>query len=154
VVSRVLPLLTRRPREVGEWLPPLSRHGLALGDVALALRSLWGDAAPLSPASLTRRKAHWQLASEVWQPRRREDLAGVDVWADGRSVKAGLEAPKAALRLLIGALPEGQKVGLAVESGQRESTEAWGAMLRARHARGRRPWRWTLADGQVGLWAA
>jgi putative transposase len=31
-VSRVRPLFKRRTREVGEWLPRLYLHGLALGD--------------------------------------------------------------------------------------------------------------------------
>ena len=62
-VSRVLPLFKRRTREVGELLPQLYLHGLALGDFDLALRGLLGDAAPLSPASLARLKA--QLAARV-----------------------------------------------------------------------------------------
>jgi putative transposase len=36
-VSRVLPLFQRRTREVGELLPQLYLHGLALGDFELAL---------------------------------------------------------------------------------------------------------------------
>ena len=153
-VSRVLPLLKRRTREVGELLPTLYLHGLALGDFDLALRGLLGDAAPLSPASLTRLKAHWQLEYEVWKQRRLDDLEVVYVWADGLYVKAGLEDTKAALLVMIGALTNGQKVVLAVESGQRESKESWGAMLRGLRARGLKPWRCTIADGHLGIWAA
>jgi putative transposase len=153
-VRRVLPLLKRRPREVGALRPTLSLPGLALGDFDLALRGLLGAAAPLSPASLTRLKAHWQLAYEVWKPRRLEDVAVVDVWAAGLYVNAGLEDPKAALLVMIGALANGQKVGLAVESGQRASKDSWGALLRDLRARGLKPWRWTIADGHWGLWAA
>jgi transposase-like protein len=69
-------------------------------------------------------------------------------------VKAGLEASKAALLVLIGALTNGQKVVLAVESGQRESKESWGAILRDLRARGLQPWRCTIADGHLGIWAA
>ena len=69
-------------------------------------------------------------------------------------MKAGLEASKAALLVLIGALTTGQKVVRAVESGQRESKESWGAVLRDLRARGLRPWRCTSADGHLGLWAA
>jgi hypothetical protein len=96
-VSRVLPLLKRRTREVGDLLPTLYVHGLALGDFDLALRGLLGDAAPVSPASLARLKATWQLDYEAWKQRRLDDLEVVDVWADGLYVKAGLEATKAAL---------------------------------------------------------
>ena len=48
VVSRVLPLFQRRTRQVGEVLPQLYWHGLALGDFELALRGLLGQGAPLS----------------------------------------------------------------------------------------------------------
>jgi len=47
-VSRVLPLFKRQTKEVGELLPQLYLHGLALGDFELALRGLLGDGAPLS----------------------------------------------------------------------------------------------------------
>src|ERR1043166_9329038 len=59
-VRRVFPLFKRQTKEVGELLPQLYLHGLALGDFELALRSLLGEGAPLSPASLLRLKAQWQ----------------------------------------------------------------------------------------------
>jgi hypothetical protein len=40
--------------------------------------------------------------------------------------EGGLEDGKAALLVVIGATREGEKVVLAVESGQRESKESWG----------------------------
>jgi putative transposase len=153
-VSRVLPLFKRRTREVGELLPTLYLHGLALGDFDLALRGLLGEAAPLSPASLARLKAQWQLEYEAWKRRRLDDLEVVYAWADGLYVKAGLEETRAALLVLIGALTTGQKIVLAVESGQRESQESWGAVLRDLRARGLKPWRCTIADGHLGIWAA
>jgi putative transposase len=153
-VSRVLPLFRRRTRQVGDLLPRLYLHGLALGDFELALRGLLGEAAPLSPSSLARLTAQWQLEYEAWQQRRLDDLEVVYVWADGLYVKAGLEDTKAALLVVIGALTDGRKVVLAVESGQRESKESWGAVLRHLRARGLKPWRCTSADGHLGIWAA
>jgi putative transposase len=108
----------------------------------------------LSPTSLTRLKAQWQLEYEAWKRRRLDDLEVVYVWADGLYVKAGLEESKAALLVLIGALTDGRKVVLAVESGQRESKESWGGVLRDLRARGLQPWRCTIADGHLGIWAA
>lgn len=153
-VSRVLPLFQRRTRQVGELLPQLYLHGLALGDFELALRGLLGEGAPLSSASLARLKASWQLEYDAWKQQRLDDVEVVYVWADGLYVKAGIEDSKAALLVLIGALTDGQKVVLAVESGQRESKESWGAVLRDLRARGLRPWRCTIADGHLGIWAA
>jgi len=68
-------------------------------------------------------------------------------------VKAGLEDGQAALLVMIGALTDGRKVVLAVESGQREPKESWGAVLRDLRTRGLKPWRCTMADGQLGIWA-
>jgi putative transposase len=51
-------------------------------------------------------------------------------------------------------LTNGQKVILAVESGQRESKESWGMILRDLRKRGLKSWRCTIADGHLGLWAA
>jgi putative transposase len=152
--SRVLPLFKRRTQEVGELLPDLYLHGLALGDFELALRGLLGDGAPLSASSLVRLKGQWQGEYETWKKRRLEDLNVVYVWADGLYVKAGLEDTKAALLVIIGGLTDGRKVVLAVESGQRESKESWGAVLRDLRKRGLEPWQCTIADGALGLWAA
>ena len=153
-VSRVLPLFKRQTKEVGEMLPQLYLHGLALGDFELALRGLLGEGAPLSPASLLRLKTQWQVEYETWKQRRLDDLEVVYLWADGLYVKAGLEDTKAALLVMIGVLTNGQKVILAVESGQRESKEFWGMILRDLRKRGLKPWRCTVADGALGLWAA
>lgn len=153
-VSRILPLFQRRTKQVSALLPQLYLHGLALGDFELALRGLLGEGAPLSTASLQRLKAQWQDEYTTWKQQRLETLEVVYVWADGLYVKAGLEQTKAALLVLIGALTDGRKVVLAVESGQRESKEAWGAVLRDLRTRGLKPWRCTIADGHLGIWAA
>lgn len=153
-VSRVLPLFKRQTKEVGELLPQLYLHGLALGDFELALRGLLGEGAPLSSSSLIRLKTQWQTEYETWRKRRLDDLEVVYLWADGLYVKAGLEDTKAALLVMIGVLTNGQKVILAVESGQRESKESWGIILRDLRKRGLKPWRCTIADGHLGLWAA
>lgn len=152
--SRILPLFRRRTAEVGALLPRLYLHGLALGDFELALRGLLGEGAPLSAASVARLKAQWQGEYAAW---RRRDLADQDVvycWADGLYVKAGLEDAKAALLVVIGALADGRKVVLAVESGHRESSEAWAGVLRELKARGLRAPRLLVADGHLGIWGA
>lgn len=153
-VSRVLPLFQRRTREVGALLPELYLHGLSTGDFELALRGLLGDGAPLSASSIQRLKADWQAQYDAWRRRALADLALVYVWADGIYVKAGLEQAKAALLVLIGALADGRKVVLAVESGQRESTESWASVLRDLKARGLTAPKLTVADGHLGIWSA
>lgn len=118
--SRLLPSFKRRTEEVGALLPELYLHGLSLGDLDLALRGLPGGAAPLSPlspSSILRLKAEWQEQYNTWKRRDLSDLEIVYLWADGTYVKAGLEKDKAALLVLIGAISNGEKVTLAVESG-------------------------------------
>jgi len=153
-VSRLLPLFQRRTPEVGALLPALYLHGLALGDFELALRGLLGEAAPLSASSLVRLKATWQAQYAAWQQRDLSDCPLVYLWADGVYVKAGLEDTKAALLVLIGAGADGRKVILAVESGQRESTESWATVVRDVKARGLRAPKLTIADGHLGIWSA
>ena len=152
--SRILPLFKRRTEEVGSLLPELYLHGLALGDFELALRGLLGDGAPLSASSIARLKAQWELDYQAWRSRSLAELDIVYCWADGLYVKAGIDDGKAALLVVIGATSEGQKVVLAVESGQRESRESWAAVLRNLTARGLKPARLLVADGHLGMWAA
>ncbi|MBI2555190.1 MAG: IS256 family transposase [Candidatus Rokubacteria bacterium] len=149
--SRLLPLFNRRTREVGDLLPTLYLHGLAQGDFELALRGLPGDGAPLSSSSLQRLRAKWDADYEAWRTRDLHDRELVYLWADGLYVKAGLEKEKAALLIVIGALRDGTKEILAVESGARESTESWRAVLRSLQARGLPSPRLTIVDGHLGI---
>ena len=152
--SRILPLFGRRTQEVSELLPQLYLHGLAQGDFELALRGLLGDGAPLSPSSIERLRAKWVAEFEAWSQRSLRGLEPVYLWADGIYVKAGLEKDKAALLVIVAGLRDGRKVVLAVESGYRESAEAWGRMLRDLRERGMTVPRLLIADGHLGIWAA
>lgn len=152
--SRLLPLFVRRTEQVAEVLPQLYLHGLAQGDFELALRGLLGDGAPLSAKSIERLREKWKQEYQAWKSQRLEHLDVVYVWADGLYVKAGLEDTKAALLVLIGALRDGRKVVLGVESGQRESTASWARVLRDLRDRGLKPWKATVADGHLGIWGA
>jgi putative transposase len=152
--SRLLPAFKRRTEEVGRLLPELYLHGLAQGDFDLALRGLLGDGAPLSAPSIARLKAGWQAEYNVWKTRTVEDLEVVYLWVDGVYVKAGLEKDKAAILVALAALRDGQKVILAVESGYRESTESWAAILRDLKRRGLQVPKLVVGDGHLGIWGA
>ncbi|HXH25901.1 MAG TPA: IS256 family transposase [Vicinamibacterales bacterium] len=152
--SRLLPAFKRRTEEVGRLLPELYLHGLAQGDFDLALRGLLGDGAPLSAPSIARLKAGWQAEYELWKTRSVEDLEVVYLWVDGVYVKAGLAKDKAAMLVVSAALRDGRKVVLAVESGYRESTESWAAILRDLKRRGLSAPRLVIGDGHHGIWGA
>lgn len=152
--SQLLPLFKRRTEAVGQLLPRLYLHGLALGDFDLALRGLLGDGAPLSAASIARLKASWQAEYEIWKTRSLAELEPVFIWVDGVYVKAGLEKDKAAILVVLAGLRDGRKVILAVESGHRESTDSWGALLRDLKRRGLRAPRLVIGDGHLGICGA
>ena len=152
--SRLLPLFKRRTEAVGQLLPTLYLHGLAEGDFDLALRGLLGDGAPLSASSIARLKTSWQAEYEEWRTRSLADLEPVYLWVDGVYVKAGLEKDKAAMLVVLAGLRDGRKVILAVESGYRESTESWAALLRDLQARDLRPPHLVVGDGHLGIWGA
>jgi putative transposase len=152
--SRLLPAFKRRTEEVGRLLPELYLHGLAQGDFDLALRGLLGAGAPLSAPSIARLKAGWQAEYEVWKTRSVADLEVVYLWVDGVYVKAGLEKDKAAILVVLAALRDGRKVILAVESGYRESTESWAALLRDLKRRGLQVPKLVIGDGHLGIWGA
>jgi transposase-like protein len=152
--STLLPFFKRRTEEMSALLPELYLHGLALGDFELALRGLLGEGAPLSEASLLRAKAQWQAEYESWRQRSLQDLDVVYAWADGLYVKAGLEAGKAALLVVIVATSDGKKHVVAVESGERESIESWSRVLRDLKGRGLKALRLVVADGHLGIWGA
>ena len=52
------------------------------------------------------------------------------------------------------ALRDGQKVILALESGYRESTESWAAILRDLKRRGLGTPKLVIGDGHLGIWGA
>lgn len=152
--SRVLPLFKRRTEEVGRLLPELYLHGLAEGDFDLALRGLLGEGAPLSASAVARLKEVWQAEHEAWRTRSLSELEPVYLWVDGIYVKAGLEKDKAAMLVVVAGLRDGRKVVLAVESGARESTASWSAILRDLKQRGLRRPRLVVGDGHLGIWGA
>jgi putative transposase len=84
------------PDSVKKGLPELYLHGLALGDFELAVRGLFGGAAPLSESSIAWLMAEWEHQYQSWCQRSLAELDIVYRWADGLYVKAGIENGKAA----------------------------------------------------------
>ena len=108
----------------------------------------------MSAPSIARLKAGWQAEYDLWKTRSVAELDVVYLWVDGVYVKAGLEKDKAAMLVVLAALRDGQKVILAVESGYRESTESWAALLRDLKRRGLRAPKLVVGDGHLGIWGA
>jgi putative transposase len=152
--SALLPFFARRTREVNALLPELYLHGLAAGDMDLALRGLLGGDAPISAATVARLKAGWQRELDEWSSR---SLAGLEVaylWVDGVYVKAGLEKEKAAILVALAGLSDGRKVVVGLRAGYRESTEGWRDFLADLKGRGMNAPRLVIGDGHLGIWGA
>jgi putative transposase len=133
--SQLLPRHHRASEAIRAVLPELYLQGLATGDFEPALRTLLGEAAPLSPASIVRLKAHGQAEYEAWQ-RRPVDPRYAYCWADGLDLKAGAGDEKTAVLIVIGVTADGQKELLAMVEGYRESRESWREVLRGLRRRG------------------
>jgi putative transposase len=151
--SRLLPLFAKRTKQVGELLPELYLHGLALGDFDLALGGLLGDGAALSPSTIARLKTKWHGEYESWRTERLDELEPVYLWVDGVYVKAGLEKDKAALLVVIAGCADGRKRLVALVAGHRESEAAWSGVLRDLKRRGLGCPKLVEGDGHLGIWA-
>jgi len=151
--SRLLPLFARRTPEVNALLPELYLHGLALGDVDLALRGLLGEDAPLSGATVSRLKERWHAEQAQRASSPLADLEVVYLWVNGVYVKAGVEKEKAAVLVVLAALSDGRKGLVTLVPGHRESTEGWSEVLRDLKARGLVAPTLVIGDGHLGIWA-
>ena len=123
---RILPPYMRRSPKVAEVLPILYLRGLSTGDFREALPVLLGDdAAGLSAINIARLTAVWE---EDYRRFRQRDLADRDyvyVWVDGIHCNIRLEDDRLCTLVMIGVRPDGTKELVALEEGDRESTDSW-----------------------------
>ena len=134
--SRILPPYMRRSPKVAEVLQILYLRGLSMGDFREALPVLLGDdAAGLSATNIARLTAVWE---EDYRRFRQRDLADRDyvyVWVDGIHCNIRLEDDRLCILVMIGVRPDGTKELVALEEGDRESTDSWATVLRDLHRR-------------------
>jgi putative transposase len=153
--SSILPPYMRRSPKVSEVLPILYLRGLSTGDFRPALEGLLGEkAAGLSPTTITRLTAQWEIE---YQEHRKQSLAEKDyvyVWVDGVHFNVRLEEDRLCTLVMIGARPDGTKELVAVEDGYRESAESWASLLRDLKRRGMVAPLVAVGDGALGFWAA
>jgi transposase-like protein len=152
--SEIVGRYERRSETQARLLARLYLEGLASGDFEPVFRELVGATAGLSPNSILRLKQEWADEDQLWRCR---PLTAryVYVFADGLYLKAGLEAEKTAMLIVIGVTADGRKDLLAMEEGYRGSTASWAGVLRGLRDRGllEAPLL-AVADGALGLWAA
>ncbi len=153
--SELLPSYMRRAPKVTEVLPILYLRGLSTGDFQSALPVLLGeDAAGLSPTTITRLTASWEVEYRTWRTRSLAETDYVYVWVDGVHFRVRLEEDRLCTLVMIGVRPDGTKELVAVEDGYRESTDSWATVLRDLKRRGMRAPVVAVGDSALGFWAA
>ncbi len=153
--SRILPPSMRRAPKGAEVWPILSLRGLSTGDVREALPVLLGeDAAGLSPTTITRLTAAWEMEDRAFQQRDLRACDDVSIWVDGVHFNIRLEDERLCTLVVIGARADGSKEVIAGEDGYRESTESWLSLWRGLKRRGMAAPVVAVGDGALGFWKA
>jgi len=135
--SALLPSYMRRSPKVDEVLPLLYLKGISTGQMQEVAEQLYGDTfSGGSAASVSRLKEAWQSQHTQWQQRDLSDRKYCYIWVDGIHFNVRLEDDRLCILVAIGALSDGRKELIAVESGYRESGESWSTLLRTLRERG------------------
>ncbi len=139
----------QRPRA----LPPAYLAGLEQHDLNRALSGLLGGPGALSSDSMLQLGEHWQRQKAAWN---REPIEGqvVYLWAAAPELRVGLETQGAALLVIVAGMLDGSRRVLSVETGARESADAWFACLERLARRGMNLPRLVIGEDGLGLWSA
>src|ERR1700694_3977591 len=151
--SAILPAWARKSPRVAEVLPLLYLHGLSSSDFGPALTQFLGTSHGLWAATITRLTKDWQEEATTFNKR---SLAGTDYvycWVDGIHLKVRLEQDKVCLLVMIRVRADGTKELIALDDGQRESTESWLDLPRGCKRRGMAAPVLAGGDGALGFWS-
>ena len=153
--STLLPPYLKRSRSVEEVLPWLYLKGVSTGDFSEALSALLGpEAKGLSPATISRLKAKWQVEHQDWQGRSLRHKRYVYVWADGIYFNIR-DGERQCILVMIGVTDTGHKELLGMEAGYRESALNWKTlMLRLVDQGLQHDPLLAVGDGALGFWKA
>jgi transposase-like protein len=153
--SAIVPKYMRRSLALEEAIPLLHLLGVSTNDMLEGIEALLGTAVKgLSATNITRMKSIWKKEYDSWKTRELSDKEYCYVWADGIHFNTRFEDNRLCTLVLVGALPNGHKELIAVESGYRESAESWSYLLRDLRDRGMKPAKLCIGDGAMGLWKA
>lgn len=152
--SKLVKPYQRRSAGLNNLFPKLFIEGLATRDFEPALRFLVGEAAALSPSSISRLNKQFKNEYEVWK---KTDLSGKKfyyIYADGVYLSAGIALERACLLVIIGIDEFGEKHLSGLHQGFRESKESWKELLSDLKNRSLNEPALAVADGGLGFWAA
>lgn len=153
--SALVPPYVRKTKSLEAALPWLYLKGVSSGEMADALEVLVGPQAKgLSASTVSRLKQEWAEEYKDWRSRSLSKDEWVYVWADG--IYSGLRGEDAKLcaLVIIGVNEQGRKEFLAIEDGQRESTQSWREVLLDLKSKGLNTPKLAVGDGAMGFWSA
>jgi putative transposase len=153
--SSILPKYMRRSPKIDEVIPILYLKGISTGNMYPALEKLLGESVSgLSAANISRLKSCWKKEYDVWRKRDLSETEYCYIWVDGIYTGVRFSEDRLCTLVVIGATVDGHKELIAVQSGYRESTESWKALLRELKRRGLKAPRLAIGDGALGFWSA
>ena len=153
--SSLIPPYVRKSRSVEAFVPWLYLKGVSSGEMAEAMKVLLGAPAEgFSASTVTRLTHEWQAQMREWKRRDLSQERFAYIWADGIYCGLRAEDVKLCVLVVIGVNEHGEKKFLAIEDGQRESTESWREVFRDLKRRGFESPRLAVGDGALGFWGA
>lgn len=153
--SKILPPYARKTVSMEYTLPLLYLGGLSTKDFGPALVKIYGDKAPgLSSNTICRMLKVWEKEIKVWKSRDLKEKEYCYVWVDGIHFGTRGDKEDTCVLVIMGATKDGRKELIMAESGYRESTESWLALLRKLKDQGMRAPKLFIGDGALGFWAA
>ena len=133
--SKILAKYQRTSPQFDALMPQLYLHGLSTNDFDSCFRSVLGESAPLSSSSIVRMKQGWEKDYNAWRHQKLESDY-LYLWIDGIYPKAGAVDEPLCVLVAMGVNALGEKKILALESGYRESYEAWKSLFSQLKKRG------------------
>jgi transposase-like protein len=151
--SIIIPPYIRKTGKIEDLIPILYLHGVSTNDMQEALKVLLGSDAKCSPATVNRLLTIWDKEHADWRSRDLSDKEFVYIWADGiyTTTRGG---DKQCILVLIGALKDGSKELIGLDTGLRESKGAWKGFLLRLQEKNFKPGKLFVGDGALGFWAA
>jgi transposase-like protein len=150
--SRLVPRYERRMPEVNAAIAAVYLSGGNTRRIRGALSPLL-KAAPLSKSAVSRIVATLRQELDAWQARSLADLELAYLYLDAIAlrVRMGKRVVGVPVLVALGVLADGRKQLLAMELVTSESGEAWQGLVEGLGARGLRPPKLCIVDGNPGL---
>lgn len=153
--SLIIPRYMKRSLKIEEAIPLMYLKGISTNNMEAVLKKLFGDNfSGASAANISRLKNQWNKEFNIWK---KKDLSAKEYcyfWVDGIHFNVRIGDSRFCILVIVGALKDGKKELVAVESGYRESSESWKYLLRDLRERGLNAPKLVIGDGALGFWKA